>query len=217
MKQSDVFLDSEGDAYYRRNGSGRDPQTLPASDPLLLATLGLPATDLRPGARLLEIGCSDGLRLQWLREHHQINCTGIEPSAAAVATARERGIDARQGTADTLPFADGSFDIVLFGFCLYLCDPQDLFRIASEADRVLANPGWLLILDFYSETPTRRAYHHRSGLFSRKMDYRTLFTWHPAYTCMSQNVVHHSTFEHTDDPTEWIATSVLRKHLRAEE
>src|SRR5207253_396680 len=101
--------------------------------------------------------------------------------------------------AEQLPFDDKKFDIVIFGFCLYLCDREDLFRIASEADRVLKNPGWLLILDFYSPAPLKRDYHHRSGLFSYKMDYRTLFLWNSSYTNFSHKVCHHSENTYTDD------------------
>lgn len=161
---------------------------------------------------LLEIGCGDGSRLAWLRQHHNVEVAGIEPSKEAVAAAHQQGVDAHQGTADRLPFDDQAFDVVLFGFCLYLCDRFDLFSIAREADRVLKNPGWLLIHDFYSPMPTARDYHHFQGLKSYKMDYRSLFTWHPAYTCVSHMVRHHSECTYTDDPKEWVAISVLRKY-----
>lgn len=140
-------------------------------------------------------------------------CKGIEPSEKAVAFARQKGLEVYQGTADNLPFPDKSFDIVIFGFCLYLCDRDDLFRIAQEADRVLNNPGWLIILDFFSPTPVMKPYHHLQGLYSFKMDYRSLFTWHPAYTCFRHTVIHHETGQYTDEPQEWIAISVLRKCL----
>jgi ubiquinone/menaquinone biosynthesis C-methylase UbiE len=216
LKQRDVFLDSEGDAWFRRNAAGLDTRKLPDADPLLREVLALPPDDRAVGKRVLEIGCSDGRRLAWLHEHCGLECHGIEPSALAVASARARGIDAHQGTADHLPFPDAAFDIVMFGFCLYLCDRADLFRIAAEADRVLKSPGWLLILDFYSLAPSRRAYSHHPGLFSHKMDYRTLFTWHPAYVCYSHHVRHHSDGAITDESDEWVSTSALRKHLPAD-
>ena len=61
----------------------------------------------------------------------------------------------------------------------------------------------------------RRAYHHKDGLFSYKMDYRQLFDWHPSYTCFSHELSHHASGDFTDDPQEWIATSVLRKKASA--
>jgi ubiquinone/menaquinone biosynthesis C-methylase UbiE len=214
VKQRDVFLNSEGDAYFRRN-VGAVSARAPDSDALLAEVLALPEADVATGSRVLEIGCGEGNRLAWLRDARGCECFGLDPSALAVERARSRGIEAHRGTADRLPFEDAQFDVVLFGFCLYLCDRADLFRIASEADRVLRNPGWLLILDFFSPVPAQRAYHHREGLFSYKMDYTTLFTWNPSYTLYSHQVRHHSNGTYTDDPHEWVSTSVLRKDLQA--
>ena len=90
---------------------------------------------------------------------------------------------------------------------------EDLFRIACEADRVLKNPGWLLIQDYYTPAPTKRAYHHRDGVFSYKMDYRRLFDWNPGYTTFSHKIVHFVEGTYSEEPEAWAATSVLRKNL----
>jgi ubiquinone/menaquinone biosynthesis C-methylase UbiE len=216
MKQRDIFLESEGDAWYRRNSGQPDARYDPAADFLISEISALPrAGEIQQGGgiRLLEIGCGDGARLEWLQDSYGFNCSGLEPSEQAVEVARERGVDAHRGTAEDLPFGVDSFDIVVFGFCLYLCDHEDLFRIASEADRVLKNPGWLLILDFYSRAISRRTYHHRPGLYSHKMDYSEMFAWHPAYTVFSHRVLRHGRGGYTDDQDEWVAVSVLRKNL----
>ena len=112
-----------------------------------------------------------------------------------------------------MPFGSDSFDIVIFGFCLYLCDREDLFRIAQEADRVLKKKSWLIINDFFSQTPTSSNYRHKAGLYSFKMDYRKLFDWHPAYTCFTHQLDHHNQSGFTDDTKEWVSTSVLRKYI----
>ena len=215
MKQKDIFLESEGNAWLERNSGGAATGAVTDSDPLLAEVLKLRP---QPGrtSKVLEIGCADGARLQWLADTFGCACYGLEPSARAVDVARRRGIEVRQGTADHLPYADQSFEIVIFGFCLYLCDREDLFRIACEADRVLQSPGWLLIQDFYSPAPSKLPYHHRAGLFSHKMDYRTLFTWHPAYVTYSHKVRDHTHDGYTDAPQEWVATSVLRKQSDAQ-
>jgi SAM-dependent methyltransferase len=210
MSQKATFLESEGDAWWARNEAATRSRTLPESDPLLTEICALPEGS-KAGTRVLEVGCSDGWRLRWLKEQRGFECQGIEPSAKAVAAAQQRGLAVQRGTADALPFGAGAFDLVVFGFCLYLCDRDDLFRIASEADRVLANPGWLLILDFYSKSPTAREYHHRPGLSSYKMPYRTLFDWHPAYTVVTEKVRHHENGGYTDHEDEWVAVTVLRK------
>jgi ubiquinone/menaquinone biosynthesis C-methylase UbiE len=210
MKQRDIFLASEGDAWLQRNAAALAARQLPDEDPLLVEIVDI-ARSLPAGARILEIGCGDGARLRWIREHLSLDCYGIEPSDEAVKSARAHSLSVERGTADRLPHADQLFDVVVFGFCLYLCDRDDLFRIASEADRVLKTPGWLLILDFYSRTSTKRKYHHREGLFSHKMDYSSLFSWNPSYVTVTHKLRHHATGGYTDDPNEWVATSVLRK------
>ena len=209
-KQKEIFLQSEGDAWFTRNRQGVATRKLPDDDGLLREVLDI--LPVNTGVlKILEIGCGDGTRLAWLKNNINADCYGIEPSAQAVAEACTKGINVQQGTSDVLPFDNQSFDIVMFGFCLYLCDREDLFRIADEADRVLRKPGWLMIIDFYSPIPRARSYHHRPGMQSYKMDYRSLFSWHPDYECMTYKVRHHGEASYTDDPDEWVAVSVLRK------
>jgi len=93
-----------------------------------------------------------------------------------------------QATADNIPFENNRFDLVIFGFCLYLCDRKDLFKIAYEVDRVLADGGELAILDFSPAFPYRNPYSHQPGIFSYKMAYADLFTWNPAYFPIYQHV-----------------------------
>ena len=211
MKQKEIFLQSEGNAWFTRNQLGVAARKLPDDDPLLCEILDI-YNDTGGGLKVLEIGCGEGARLAWLKENLNADCYGIEPSTQAVTAACAKGLNVQQGTADVLPFDDQSFDIVIFGFCLYLCDREDLFRIATSADRVLRAPGWLMILDFFSPVPHAKTYHHRPGVQSYKMDYRTLFNWHPDYACMTHKVRHHSDGGYTDDQDEWMAVSILRKH-----
>jgi SAM-dependent methyltransferase len=207
-RQKDVFLASEGDAWYSRNETSLASREWSA-DPVVRRVSALSIEGQR--ARTLEIGCGDGSRLQYIAEKLGHVVCGIDPSERAVAKARARGVDAVQSTADRLPFADATFDIVIFGFCLYLCDDADLFRIAYEADRVLASPGWLITFDFEARAPTYKPYHHLVGLMARKMDYKCMFLWHPAYTLASQEKFHHGTQQWTDEPDEWVTLACLRK------
>lgn len=213
MKQKDVFLSGEGNAWFSRNALALAKQRLPDSDPLLVELFSLKEQlALVPrGLRVPEVGCGSGGRLAWVRQNMGLECHGIDPSDIAVSQANSAGVHAQVGTADQLPFADKSFDIVIFGFYLYLCDRHDLFKIAAEADRVLKNQGWLLIKDFYSPTALANAYHHKAGVYSYKMDYKTLFTWKPDYSDYSNRLAHHADGGYTADRQEWVATSVLRK------
>ena len=219
MRQKDIFLQSEGDAWFMRNRQSVSDRKLPGGDCLLQEMIAFLPSIAARRLRVLEIGCGDGTRMEWVSNNLNADCFGIDPSVQAVSAARAKGVNAQQGTADALPFDSQSFDVVIFGFCLYLCDREDLFRIASEADRVLRSPGWLMIEDFFSPMPRARAYRHHPDVQTYKMDFRTLFTWHPDYVCMSHKIRHHGGAipgegNFTDDPEEWVASSVLRKCQR---
>jgi ubiquinone/menaquinone biosynthesis C-methylase UbiE len=214
MKQKKVFLESEGDAWFARNKARLSARRAHADDdPIQRELLEFLPPGAREGVRVLEIGCGDGTRLAWLADKLGADCVGLDPSADAVTAARAIGVVAERGTADSLPFEDRAFDVVIFGFCLYLCDREDLFRIAAEADRVLRSPGWLVIQDFFSPCPRTNPYHHRPDIQSYKMDYRSLFSWHPGYVCLTHRVRHHDDAAYTDSADDWVAVSVLRKRL----
>lgn len=207
-RQRDLFLTSEGDAWFTRNEAATSARDW-SRDPVCVKLAALSGKPLR----VLEIGCGSGLRLEYLAKHYNHDVYGVDPSKRAVMRAIERGAEAVVSTAETLPYPDGAFDVVIFGFCLYLCDDKDLFRIGLEADRVLANPGWMLILDFESPAPVYKPYHHLPGVKSRKMDYKLMFLWHPAYTLASHEKFHHGNQQWTDDPDEWVSLACLRKCL----
>jgi ubiquinone/menaquinone biosynthesis C-methylase UbiE len=214
MPQKDIFLLSEADAWYERNQSAvskTDFSTDLVATSILEIAESYNSQVMGERLQILEIGCGEGRRLAWLAEKLDVNVFGIEPSSLAVEQACARGVKAERGTADKLPFENAAFDIVVFGFCLYLCDRQDLFLIAQEADRVLKSDSWLVINDFFAPNPIKRTYHHRPGIYSYKMDYRQLFSWHPAYTCYAHRLRQHGRNGFTDDPQEWVAASIMRK------
>lgn len=204
-QQRDVFLASEGNAYFSRNDHAHDP----GGDPVLRA---MDAMQLKP-ADVLEIGCADGWRLEAMRARGIRNCTGLDPSGEAVAAGRQRFPQLRleQGTADSLPFAAAAFDVIVFGFCLYLVDRADLFRVVSEADRTLREGGSVLIYDFDPPAPCRNPYRHRPGIYSYKMSYEKLFCANPAYVLTYKAQTTHSGLAALNDPNERLAVSVIRK------
>lgn len=208
IEQKNIFLQSEGDAWFRRNQKALLARTLPHQDRLLPDLIELP---LKPQMKVLEIGCASGDRLVWLKENLDLECSGIDPSPNAVEVARSHGINACQGTADKLPFENDSFDLVIFGACLCLCDHTDLFRISQEADRVLKDQSWLAIVDFFTPVSISRPYHHLPGISTHKMDYRTLFDWNPSYMCMTHKVRDHEANTYTDEVQNWVSLSIFRK------
>lgn len=204
------FLSGAADAWYERN------RETPSSGPLDRFD-HVVAAHLRSGGALLEVGCADGSRLRRLDAlgPAQSTLAGIEPSASAVAAGRaaDPRLDLRIGTADDLPFADQSFDTIVLGFCLYLCDPALLPRIVSETDRTLRDGGTLAIVDFDPPSPRRREYRHQPGLWSHKMDYAAPFLAYPAYSLAEVASVSHATPAWSPDESERVALKVLKKTL----
>lgn len=207
MSQRSSFLAGEGDAWFSRNAPAieNDNQDRLAS---LLAAIGE-----RPRS-VLEIGCSNGSKLARLCAAFGCAGAGIDPAARAIEDghARYPALRLAVGTAESLPFSDGEFDLVIFGFCLYLCDRQDLFRIAAEADRCLSDEGMLAITDFMPPTQYRNPYCHMNGVYSYKFDYKRMFLWNPAYFERALQVYGQ---EGSNDlaPDERTATVILKKNL----
>ena len=205
--QKQAFLAQEGDRWFERNRIFDKMMVAKIKDDPVLQVLQ--RTGLAP-TRVLEIGASNGWRLHVLRQLMPgLECTGIEPSEKAVADAFP-DVSMTRGTADALSFDDGAFDTVIFGFCLYLCDRFDLFRIAAEADRVLAENGHIVIYDFHTDKPYRNPYVHRDGLFSYKMDYSLMFSWNPIYRVVGKVTMPHPGT--TDEsPDNCISVTILQK------
>ena len=130
---------------------------------------------------ILEIGCGDGSRLEYLSTQLKKKFYGLDPSKKSIFKARKKGIIARIGTADILPYKNKFFEMVIFGFCLYLVDDEDLFKIITETDRVLNDKGVVVIYDFISKNPKYYNYKHYKNIFSRHMDYKKFFMTHPSY------------------------------------
>ncbi|HJW40256.1 MAG TPA: class I SAM-dependent methyltransferase [Rhizomicrobium sp.] len=205
MSQKEVFLESEGDAWYARNPAPPTPRAQ-----ALARTLK--EMHIAPSA-ILEVGCAGGGFLAALQqEFSAARCAGIDPSARAIedAGARYPDMTFRQSTADDLPFKDASFDLVILGFCLYLTDPADHFRAAWQTDRVTRSPGFVVVRDFLPPSPYRNSYAHKPGLFSHKMNFSGMLTWHPAYALLSRTYREHSS-PYGYDADERVITDILRK------
>jgi SAM-dependent methyltransferase len=207
--QKNIFLESEADRYYNRNEiTGDRLEKNRVQDPLIKV---LTDTNILP-TKVLEIGASNGWRLALLKEYWP-NCrfAGLDPSKEAIRHSFN-GLEMHEGTAESLPFGDDSFDLVIFGFCLYLCDRKDLFRIASEADRVLQDHGHMVIYDFHVDTPYKNPYSHLNNIYSYKMDNGLLFSWSPAYQIVKEKMMPHS--DRKDESIDnRIGVSVFQKNL----
>lgn len=211
FRQRDIFLSGEGDAWFQRNSSSLNISSI-SEDFLLQDLFGLPLVK-GEATKVVEVGCGHGLRLRALESKNGWEVHGLDPSERAVAAASDQGVNAQVGTAEQLPYSNNSIDLLIFGFCLYLCDRDDLFQICAEAHRVLKPESWLAILDFWSPHHRSNPYHHKQGINSYKSNVPSMFCWHPAYVLTDHRVRHHATRTHTDDVNEWVASTVIRKSM----
>jgi cytochrome P450/ubiquinone/menaquinone biosynthesis C-methylase UbiE len=107
---------------------------------------------LRPGAKVLDVGCGGGqIALAMLARRGDLHITGVDLSPAQVKRARERSRSFRErtrfevGTALELPFEDRSFDAVLSVTSIKHW-PSPL-RGMQECLRVLKAGGDLLLVE----------------------------------------------------------------------
>jgi len=207
MSQKEIFSTIEGNKYFERNkvklkGSG--------DEPIIQAITQL---ELHP-KKILEIGCANGWRLSLLNKKYKSDCWGIDPSESAILEGKKEfgKITLERGTADALLFESKMFDMIIYGFCLYLCDRSDLFKIAYEADRVLMDFGHIIIFDFHPSFPYKNPYSYHQGLYSYKMNYSNLFLWNPAYALMYQKKFFHPPLKNgTAD--DIVSVMILEKNL----
>ena len=110
---------------------------------------------------ILEVGSGGGLICEQLAGRGAI-MVGVEPSPAAIQTAREHAIQSglgqnihyHQGYAESLPYADGSFSVIA---CLDVLEHvRSLPETIREIARVLA-PGGVFVFDTINRTLLARA------------------------------------------------------------
>jgi 2-polyprenyl-3-methyl-5-hydroxy-6-metoxy-1,4-benzoquinol methylase len=108
----------------------------------MLHTMPLEHLSTVPAGRLLEIGCGRGdfgsqlVKRGWL-------AVGVEPSREACVVARQRGVEARVGTLDTLELEPETYDVAVFRQSLeHVLDPVGDLRRAYAALR----PGGMVII-----------------------------------------------------------------------
>jgi ubiquinone/menaquinone biosynthesis C-methylase UbiE len=103
------------------------------------------AVDLRAGERVLDVACGTGVlaRTAGERVGPEGSIVGLDPNPGMLAVAREAapGIDWRRGSAESIPFDDGSFDAVVSQFGLMFFDDgvgaiREMARVTRPGGRI---------------------------------------------------------------------------------
>lgn len=194
MKQSDIFSETEADAWWARNkdkvGIGEDP-----------VIDVIQSCRLKP-LSVIEIGCANGWRLEQLEQLYGCQIRGIEPSKEAAHDKWFIFNSTLQAITEPL-----QAEIVILGFCLYVVDRADLFQVVAKADSYVMDGGHLIIHDFMTTHPHSRKYKHDSRLRTYKYNYAELFLANPTY-----RRIHRSLYSGGNDQT---VADVLRKDINA--
>ncbi len=98
--------------------------------------LAVIASLIKPGARVLDIGCGDGTLLAWLRDRQQVDARGIEIDAAAVNKAIASGIAVVQGdvNSDLADYPSQTYDYVILSQTLQTV--EDPHAVLAELVRI---------------------------------------------------------------------------------
>lgn len=111
---------------------------------------------LRPGESVLDVGCGTGSLAIVAKRHvgAAAEVQGIDPSPEMIARARSKARKARldvsftEGTAESLPFPDATFDVALSTVMLHHLRRSTRELAVAEMKRVLKPGGRVLVVDF---------------------------------------------------------------------
>lgn len=110
-------------------------------------------TSLKPGQRVLEIGCGVGAQLSILAEFPGVHLVGLDRSSEQLARARELlagpladgRVELVESMAEELPFGDEEFDQIFLFFVLeHVRNPQS---VLVQARRVVKPDGRLTVTE----------------------------------------------------------------------
>jgi SAM-dependent methyltransferase len=101
------------------------------------------------GLRVLDVGCGAANMTHHLRNYGQV--VGVDNNPRPLEVARQRGLEAYQGTADQLPFENCDFDLVtLLDTVEHVPDENRVFaecrRVLQEPDTTAGKPGGRLLV-----------------------------------------------------------------------
>jgi ubiquinone/menaquinone biosynthesis C-methylase UbiE len=117
-----------------------------------LREVGIRMYPLKPGQKILDVGCGTGVYLDLYRKY---GCAlyGVDTSRSMLDVAKARlGEDAelRLSDAKKIPYENDTFDLVLCMLVLHEIDPTTRMSVITEMMRVLKTDGRILLIDFHA-------------------------------------------------------------------
>lgn len=213
--QATRWMQSEANEWHERNHRKfSDSVNVYTSDPVIRALVD---AKIEP-REVFEVGCGNGYRLAAMRDYWQCKVWGCDLSEDAIRHGiqtygtNNMQIGIREA-ANLKGLPTGGFDLVIYGFCLYQCDPEELFQIVREGDRILDNNGYLVVYDFKPDYPHSKNYKYDRALRTYKMDYSRLWLAHPHYSIYHQRFMSHDAEEDVIDHNNRVAVTILKKSV----
>ena len=107
------------------------------------------STLIKKGSHVLDIGCGEGILMEYLKDEKKVNIRGIEISKSKVQNCIAKGLTVIEGNAekDLKQFPDNSFDYVVLSQTLQaFLNPEnvikELLRIGKQAIVTIPNFGY---------------------------------------------------------------------------
>lgn len=103
-------------------------------------------------SRILDAGCGEGSALKHLSDHYTGRACGVDISGPILRKARTEcgSLPLAQGTIESLPFRDGTFDGIICECVLSLTSVLGPLR---EFGRLIREGGFLVVSDLYQRVP----------------------------------------------------------------
>jgi len=116
-----------------------------------LRHIGMEMVPVKPGMKVLEVGCGTGTNLV---SYRQAGCPvyGIDRSPSMVEIARAKlgeGVDIQLGDASSIPYQGDFFDLVIAMFSFHEMPAEVRPLVMGEMIRVTKQGGRILVTDFH--------------------------------------------------------------------
>lgn len=192
--QEQVFINQEADNWFLRNKKTIIEKQKENDYCYTLIKNNLDCTKI---TSVLELGCSNGYKLNFLKELFT-NCTkfiGTDASKLAIDDGKERyGLELYQNSLYNFTYPE-QFDLIIVNFVLSWIDRSLLYKSIAAIDSLLKDNAYLCLGDFFPHFPHKRIYHHytKDPVYTYKLDYTKLFTASNYYQLLNENIYFHDT------------------------